>query len=244
MNELKLFNYNGIQGVRVMDGKEPMFVARDVCDILELGDVSKAVSRLPETMKGANSILTLGGIQEMLTVTEAGMYKLVFTSRKKEAEKFTDWLATEVIPSIRKHGMYATEELLDNPDLAIKAFTALKEEREKNKLLQTENKLLAQENLTWANRKIIEAVIKKYGAKIGYENAWREFKKELLYKHSINLNSRITNYLNDTGKKTKPKTLDMIHDSELSSCISTAVALCRQNRIDISEIIKKLDKTA
>jgi anti-repressor protein len=136
MNELKLFNYNGIQGVRVivMNGKEPMFVARDVCDILELGDVSKAVSRLPETMKGTNSILTLGGIQEMLTVTEAGMYKLVFTSRKREAEKFTDWLATEVIPSIRKHGAYMTadtiEKTLTDPDYLIRLATRLKEEME------------------------------------------------------------------------------------------------------------------
>jgi len=135
MNELKLFNYDGIHGVRVMDGKEPMFVARDLCEILELGDTSKAVSRLPETMKGTNSILTPGGIQEMLTVTEAGMYKLVFTSRKREAEKFTDWLATDVIPAIRKHGAYMTadtiEKTLTDPDYLIRLATTLKEERDK-----------------------------------------------------------------------------------------------------------------
>jgi anti-repressor protein len=73
----------------------------------------------------------------MNVVSESGIYKLVFTSRKPEAEKFTDWLATDVIPSIRKHGMYVMDELIENPDLAIRALTALKEEREKTKLLQS-----------------------------------------------------------------------------------------------------------
>ena len=65
------------------------------------------------------------------------------------------------------------------------------------------------------------------------------FKKELLYKHSINLNTRITAYLNETGKKTKPKTLQMLDDSELPCAVSTAVALCRENNVDISDIIQK-----
>ena len=72
-----------------------------------------------------------------------------------------------------------------------------------------------------------------------FAKAWNNFKKELLYKYGINLNSRITNYLNTTGKKTKPKTLDMIDDSELSDAISTIVSLCRENDIDISEILDK-----
>jgi anti-repressor protein len=134
MNELRLFNYDGVHGIRVVPGEEPRFVARDICDILELGDTSKAVSRLPEIMKGTNSIPTPGGNQDMLTVTEAGMYKLVFTSRKPEAESFTDWLATEVIPSIRKHGAYMTadtiEKTLTDPDYLIRLATRLKEEME------------------------------------------------------------------------------------------------------------------
>lgn len=240
MNELQLFNFDGIHGIRVMHTeKEPMFVARDVCDILELGDTSKAVERLSPSMKGTNTVRTPGGNQEMLTITEAGIYKLVFTSRKPEAERFTDWLASEVLPSIRKHGMYATDELLDNPDLLIQVATELKKAREEKKLLQTENKLLAGETLQWTNRKVLEAIVKKYGGKIGYAEAWREFKKELLYKHGINLNSRITNYMNTSGRKTAPKTLDMIHDDELSDCISTAVALCNRNKVDISAIINK-----
>lgn len=137
MNQLtKVFNYEQKEVRTVSVNNEPWFVAKDVCEILELSDVSKAISRLSEKMKGTNSIPTLGGNQEMSIVSESGVYKLVFTSRKPEAERFTDWIATEVIPAIRKHGVYATEELLNNPEFMIKALTQLKEEREQKKLLQ------------------------------------------------------------------------------------------------------------
>jgi phage anti-repressor protein len=105
-------------------------------------------------------------------------------------------------------------------------------------LLNTENRLLSQQTLTWADRKIIDALVKKYGNKIGFEFAWREYKKELLYKHSINLNSRLTEKINSTGRKNF-KTLDMIHEDELSACISSAVALCKNNNIDIADVIKR-----
>ena len=110
---------------------------------------------------------------------------------------------------------------------------------EKNDTLNTENDLLAQKNLEWADRPLINSIIRAYAASIGgnFGKAWNDFKKELLYKHSINLNSRITNYLNTSGKKTKPKTLDMLDDSELSSAISTAVSLCRENEVDIDYLL-------
>lgn len=82
---------------------------------------------------------TKGGIQSLKFITEGDVYRLITHSKLPSAEKFEKWLFDEVLPSIRKTGMYATDELLNNPDLAIKAFTALKEEREKNKLLTEEN---------------------------------------------------------------------------------------------------------
>lgn len=110
---------------------------------------------------------------------------------------------------------------------------------EKNDSLNNENDLLAQKNLEWADRPLINSIIRAYAASIGgnFGKAWNDFKKELLYKHSINLNLRITNYLNSYGKKTKPKTLDMLDDSELSSAISTAVSLCRENEVDIDYLL-------
>jgi prophage antirepressor-like protein len=245
MNNLIPFNYNSKEVRTINKDGEPWFVAKDVCEILEISDTWSATSRLSESMKGTDSISTLGGTQEMSVINEAGLYKLVFTSRKPEAEKFTDWVATDVIPSIRKHGMYAKDELLDNPDLLIEVVTQLKKEREEKRLLQAENKLLTGQTLAWADRKILEAIVKAYGASInlpevnGFQEAWRDFKKELLYNYGINLNSRISKQMENSHRKTKPKTMDMIHDDELSKCISTAVALCKSHCVDISDIISK-----
>ena len=75
----------------------------------------------------------------MSFITESNLYKVIFQSRKPEAEKFSDWVTAEVLPSIRKHGMYAVDDLINNPDLAIKAFTALKEEKARNRALQEDN---------------------------------------------------------------------------------------------------------
>ncbi len=110
---------------------------------------------------------------------------------------------------------------------------------EKNDTLNNENNLLAQKNLEWADRPLINSLVRAYASSIGnnYGKAWTDFKKELLYKHSINLNLRITNYLNTSGKKTKPKTLDMLDDSEISSAISTIVSMCRESEIDIDYLL-------
>lgn len=125
---------------------EPWWVAKDVCDVLEISNSRDALQRLPEIMKGVANIDTLGGTQQVNTISEAGVYKLVFSSRKPEAEKFTDWIALEVLPSIRKHGMYATpdtvEKMLNDPDVMIQALTALKEERLKRQALEAEKQAL------------------------------------------------------------------------------------------------------
>ena len=72
-------------------------------------------------------------------INESGLYALIFGSKLESAKRFKHWVTSEVLPSIRKHGVYAVDELLANPEMAIKAFTALKEEREKNKVLEADN---------------------------------------------------------------------------------------------------------
>jgi len=83
---------------------EPWFVAKDVCDILDIGDPSKTVDRLDEDEIGTTSIRTTSGPREMLTVNESGVYSLVFTSRKPEAKRFRKWVTRTVLPEIRKTG--------------------------------------------------------------------------------------------------------------------------------------------
>ena len=178
-------------------------------------------------------------------IPENIFYRLAMKAKNETAEKFQTIVADEILPSIRKHGMYAKDELLDNPDLLIEVVQQLKKEREEKRLLQTENKLLTGQTLEWADRKILEALIKAYGASIhipevnGFVEAWKDFKKELLYNYGININLRISKAMESSGRKTKPKTMDMIHDDELSKCISTAVALCTSHNVDISDIIGK-----
>lgn len=82
---------------------------------------------------------SMGRKQYPIYINESGVYALIFGSKLESAKRFKHWVTSEVLPAIRKHGVYAVDELIDNPEMAIKAFTALKEEREKNKLLQAEN---------------------------------------------------------------------------------------------------------
>ena len=90
----------------VLKHHEPWFVAKDVCDVLEHSDPSKAVGRLDDDEQGTTTVRTPGGPQEMLTVSESGLYSLVFTSRKPEATRFRKWVTGTVLPEIRKTGIY------------------------------------------------------------------------------------------------------------------------------------------
>ena len=95
----------------VVDG-EPLFVAKDVCDVLGINKYRDAVARLDEDEKGRPVVVdTPGGKQSMTTVNESGLYHLIFQSRKPEARAFRKWVTGEVLPNIRKHGVYMTPEV-------------------------------------------------------------------------------------------------------------------------------------
>ena len=141
MNQaLQVFQNEQLGQVRVIekDG-EPWFVARDVCEALEL-DLASGARGLDADEKGLHSVQTPGGVQEVSVISEPGLYSLILRSRKAEAKTFKRWITHEVIPSIRKHGMYATpqtvEDMLNDPETTIKILTALKEEREQRKALE------------------------------------------------------------------------------------------------------------
>ncbi len=138
MNELQIFNNEEFGEIRtvVKDG-EPMFCLADVCKALELEQVSRVKSRLKKDGVTTSKVIDrLGRVQEATFINESNLYKTIFQSRKESSERFTEWVTSEVLPSIRKHGMYATEELLANPDLLIAVATELKEEREKRRELE------------------------------------------------------------------------------------------------------------
>lgn len=251
MNNVEIFDHTEFGEIRtiVLDG-QPMFCLADVCRALEIKNATDVAKRLDEDELTRFNLGSRSG--ETNFVTESGLYAVVLRSDKPNAKKFRKWVTSEVLPSIRKTGGY-----INNVDLVMNAyFDDLPEERQaiikgllesiesKQKQitsLDKENDLLAEKALQWADRPLINAIIRTYGRSIGgdYSTAWNEFKKELLYRHGINLNARITHYLNNTGKKTKPRTLDMLDDAELPKSLSTAVALCREMNVDISDIIEK-----
>lgn len=158
----RVFSYDG-QPVRtvVTDG-QPWFVAKDVCDILELGNVAQAVSRLDEDEKGVISNDTPGGKQELLHINEPGLYSLILGSRKREAKRFKRWVTHDVLPSIRKHGLYATDSVIDqilnNPDFGIKLLTTLKEERQKRIEVERTNHILMHVNKTYTTTEIAKEI--------------------------------------------------------------------------------------
>ena len=110
---------------------EPWFVANDVCAILEIDRTQ--TRRLDDDEKGMCLIHTLGGDQKMSIVNEFGLYSLILRSRKPEAKAFRRWITHEVIPAIRKHGMYATTPMLrqfqENPELIRLVFERMLAEK-------------------------------------------------------------------------------------------------------------------
>lgn len=105
-----IFNFEDREVRVVMVNNEPWFVAKDVCEVLEISKHRDAVSRLDDDERGSVLVDTPGGKQEMVAVNEYGIYSLVMTSRKSEAKKFKRWVTHEVLPAIRKTGSYSVQQ--------------------------------------------------------------------------------------------------------------------------------------
>ena len=149
MNELMIFEGKQVE-VFEFDGKV-LFNPYDVAECLDIKNVKDNVSNMndKQVVKLTNSKVGNTDFRKLHNtgenfLTESGVYKLIFKSHKKDAEKFQDWVTDEVLPSIRKHGAYMTpdkiEEVLLSPDTIIKLATDLKAEREKRKTLELESK--------------------------------------------------------------------------------------------------------
>ena len=126
---------------------EPWFVAKDVCDILGLENSRKATAELDPDEKNIVTIRDgIPGNPNKTIISEPGLYTLIMRSRKPEAHEFKRWATHDVLPTIRKHGAYMTQQTLDkaltNPDFLIQLATKLKEEQEKVKALEPKAKAL------------------------------------------------------------------------------------------------------
>ena len=138
MNEI--FNFHGRTVRTVTVNDTPYFVGKDVAEILGYAKARNALSTHVDSEDALKwgVMDELGRKQETTIINESGLYSLILSSRLPQAKEFKRWVTSEVLPTIRKNGMFATDELLDNPDFAIATLQRLKEEREAKKLLEAQ----------------------------------------------------------------------------------------------------------
>lgn len=189
MQELQIFNNEEFGQVRTMAiNNEPWFVGKDVADILGYQNGSRDINRHVDE-EDRHKAMIFDGNQDKKTIiiNESGLYSLILSSKMPSAKKFKHWVTSEVLPSIRKHGAYMTEDTIEkaltSPDFLIQLATNLKEEREKRKLLEAENKanapkVLFADTVTASERSILvrdlAKLLKQKGIEIGEKRlyAW------------------------------------------------------------------------
>ena len=137
MSELQIFKNAEFGSVRTLTiNDEPYFVGKDVAEILGYTNPSKALAdHVDEDDKLNNESLSSLGQRGGWIINESGLYCLILSSKMPNAKKFKRWVTSEVLPAIRRHGIYAIDEVLNNPDMLIAALTDLKTERDKRKSL-------------------------------------------------------------------------------------------------------------
>lgn len=151
MKELQIFSNPEFGDMRTLsiDG-EPWMVGKDVAQALGYGEgkslANAVANHVDAEDKGVTEMMTPGGLQKMTIINESGLYSLVLSSKLPGAKKFKRWVTSEVIPSIRKHGAYMTQETLEaailSPDYLLKVVTALKDETDKRRELEAQNTAL------------------------------------------------------------------------------------------------------
>ena len=135
MQDLQTFNFEDLPVRTLTVDEEPYFVGKDVADILGYSNSRKALlDHVDEEDKLTSRIVTAGQNRNQTIINESGLYSLIFSSKLESAKRFKRWVTSEVLPAIRKHGLYATdnviEQTIQNPDYIIHVLTEFKKERE------------------------------------------------------------------------------------------------------------------
>ena len=185
-SEIKLFNY-GDNAVRTIekDG-EVWFVAKDVCDILEIKNSRDAISVLDDDEKLTSEIPTPsnGGHSKINFISESGLYALIFRSNKPEAKNFARWVRKDVLTAIRKHGMYISdglmEQIIDNPvvfeQVAVGYINSRLPASDKNSLMVLGYAVHL--NRTLFIVKEAANILRQFGLQIGEYKLWRMLRED------------------------------------------------------------------
>ena len=163
MDNLQVFTKDEFGAIRVVQlNNETYFVGKDVARALGYGEgksLNNAIANhVAEEDKGVTEMMTPGGTQNMTVINESGLYALIFGSKLESAKRFKHWVTSDVLPSIRKHGIYATDNVIDNilnnPDFGIELLTKLKQERAARVEAERKNAILTHVNKTYTMTEI------------------------------------------------------------------------------------------
>lgn len=172
MEQIKIFNSDEFGSIRtiIIDG-EPWFAGKDVAASLGYKDTSDALKKhVAEDDKLTRCFTDTGQNRQMYVINESGLYSLIFGSKLESAQKFKHWVTSEILPSIRKNGIYATDKVIDdilnNPDFGIELLTKLKEERAARVEAEKTNAILMHVNKTYTMTEIAKEIGLKSAAEL------------------------------------------------------------------------------
>lgn len=253
MNDLQIFKNNEFGEIRTaLINNEPYLMLNDVCYILGISNPRDVKSRLNDKGVAITDILTKGGKQQATFINESNFYKVVFQSRKPEAELFTEWVTSEVLPTIRKHGLYLTDkvmdEILNNPDFGIKLLTELKQEREEKRRLSKEleykNEVIkgvTEDIDIYTKRNILNKVVRYKGA--NFKERWSELYDRFREVYSIDLKARCEGY--NMRQEKKKDRLSVVKYAEKFGYLDNLYKIAlKLYETDVHEILEQLKKIA
>lgn len=206
MNELQIFENPAFGKIKtVVKNAEPWFIGKEIATILGYKDTSDALKKhVDDDDKGVGKMPTPGGKQKVIIINESGLYSLVISSKLPQAKSFKRWITHDVIPAIRKHGGYLTndkiEEVLTDPDTIIKLATTLKEERLKRaeaerRLEEAKPKMIFADAVSASDTTILigdlAKLIKQNGHEIGQKRLFEWLRKNgyLIKRYGADYNS-------------------------------------------------------
>lgn len=164
----------------LVEGENIWFNLNDICRALDLRNPRKVMTDLPKDVTNSYTLLTNGGLQNMTFVNESGLYRTIFKSRKEKALEFQDWVCSEVIPSIRKHGAYITDEVLKDDKKLNETIQAIKEQYKEK--IDFADAFLASEDSAYIA--VFADYLTKNGVKMGRNQLFKWFKdKKVLVCH-------------------------------------------------------------
>lgn len=220
MNNLMKFDFKGNNVRTIVKDGEAWFIAKDICDVLEIKNTTDALKRLDEDER---SRFNLGRQGETNIINEFGLYNLIIRSDKPEAKQFRRWVTHEVLPSIRKHGIYATdntiENMINNPDFTIELLTKLKEERAEKLEEQRKKELI----------KSVAIELKNENKQLVKYNETLQDVTELLEKENCQLDEIIE------AQKPSVEFTNAVSNSNTCISVGTLSKLLNQNGIDVGQ---------